>query len=102
MKCEMCFPLECHRSAKVRTAVMKRLGARFGLALAQIFPIMLYLLRFMMHTMDLEMPLLHIRAPIGNRWQESTIYSWINCEMQSKRYLRERSSNRCCPGLTFV
>jgi len=28
-----------------------------------------------MHTMDLEVPLLHIRTPIGNRWQESTIYS---------------------------
>jgi len=28
---------------------------------------MLYLLRFMMHTMDLEMPLLHIRTPIGNQ-----------------------------------
>jgi len=26
---------------------------------------MLYLLRFMMHTMDLEVPLLHIRTPIG-------------------------------------
>jgi len=26
---------------------------------------MLYLLRFMMHTMDLEVPILHIRAPIG-------------------------------------
>ena len=24
MKCEMCFPLECHQSAKVRTAVVKR------------------------------------------------------------------------------
>jgi len=29
----------------------------------------------MMRTMDLEAPLLHIRTPIGNRWQESTIYS---------------------------
>jgi len=26
---------------------------------------MLYLLRFMMHTLDLEVPLLHIRTPIG-------------------------------------
>jgi len=33
MKCEMCFPLECHQCAKVRTAVVKRVGARFGLAL---------------------------------------------------------------------
>jgi len=33
MKCEMCFPLECHQSAEVRTAVVKRVGARFGLAL---------------------------------------------------------------------
>jgi len=30
MKCEMCFPLECHQNAKVRTAVVKRVGARFG------------------------------------------------------------------------
>jgi len=29
----------------------------------------------MMHTMDLEVSLLHIRILIGNRWQESTIYS---------------------------
>jgi len=28
-----------------------------------------------MHTMDLEVPLLHIRTPIGNQWQESTINS---------------------------
>jgi len=28
-----CFPLECHQSAKVCTVVVKRLGARFGLAL---------------------------------------------------------------------
>ena len=27
----------------------------------------------MMYTMDLEAALLHIRTPIGNRWQESTI-----------------------------
>ena len=33
MKCEMCFPLEYHPSAKVCTAVVKRVGARFGLAL---------------------------------------------------------------------
>jgi len=33
MKCEMCFPLECHQSAKVRSVVLKRVGARFGLAL---------------------------------------------------------------------
>jgi len=33
MKCEMCFPLKCHQSAKVRTAVMKRAGARFCVAL---------------------------------------------------------------------
>jgi len=33
MKCEMCFPLECHQSAKVRTAVVKRVGAKFALAL---------------------------------------------------------------------
>jgi len=25
----------------------------------------------MMYTMDLEVPLLHILTPIGNRWQES-------------------------------
>jgi len=49
--------------------------------------------------MDLEVPLLHTRTPLGNRWQESAIYSYISCEMQSKWYLRERSSNRCCPGL---
>jgi len=47
MKCEMCFPLECHQSAKVRTAVVKREDARFGLALV---PVMLYLMGFMMHT----------------------------------------------------
>jgi len=29
----------------------------------------------MMHTTDLEVPLVHIRTPMGNRWQESTIYS---------------------------
>ena len=33
MKCEIYFPLECHQSAKVRTAVVKRLGARVSLAL---------------------------------------------------------------------
>jgi len=33
MKCDMCFPLECHQSAKVRTAVVKRVGARLCLAL---------------------------------------------------------------------
>ena len=27
-----------------------------------------------MHSMDLEVPLLHIRTPIGKRWQESVIY----------------------------
>jgi len=52
----------------------------------------------MMHTMDLEMPLLHIRTLIGNQWQESMIYSQISCGTQSTRYLHERSSNRCCPG----
>jgi len=26
MKCEMYFPLECHQSAKVRTAIVKRVG----------------------------------------------------------------------------
>jgi len=36
MKCEMCFPLECHQNAKVRTAIVKRVGARFGLALVPI------------------------------------------------------------------
>jgi len=36
MKCEMCFPLECHQSAKVRTVIVKRVGARFGLALVPI------------------------------------------------------------------
>jgi len=36
MKCEMYFPLECHQSAKVRTAVVKRVGARFGLALVPL------------------------------------------------------------------
>jgi len=33
MKCEMCFPLECRQSGKVRTTVVKRVGARFCLAL---------------------------------------------------------------------
>jgi len=33
MKCEMCFPLECQQSTKVRTTVVKRVGARFYLAL---------------------------------------------------------------------
>jgi len=33
MKCEMYFPLEYHQFAKVRTAVVKRVGVRFGLAL---------------------------------------------------------------------
>jgi len=33
IKCEICFPLECHQSAKVRTAVVKRVGVKFGLAL---------------------------------------------------------------------
>jgi len=36
MKREMYFPLEFHQSAKVRTAVVKRVGARFGLALVPI------------------------------------------------------------------
>jgi len=36
MKCEMYFDLECHQNAKVRTTVVKRVGARFGLALAPI------------------------------------------------------------------
>jgi len=36
MKCEMYFPLECHQSANVRTDVVKRVGARFGLALVPI------------------------------------------------------------------
>jgi len=36
MKCEMCVPLECHQSAKDRTAVIKRVGARFGLTLVPI------------------------------------------------------------------
>jgi len=36
MKCEMCFPLECHQSEKVRTAVVKRVDAKFGLALVPI------------------------------------------------------------------
>jgi len=36
MKCEMCFSLECHQNAKVRTAVVKCVGARFGLALVPI------------------------------------------------------------------
>jgi len=36
MKSEMYFLLECHQSAKVRTAVVKRVGARFGLALVPI------------------------------------------------------------------
>jgi len=35
MECEMYFPLEC-QSAKVHTAVMKRVGVRFGLALVPI------------------------------------------------------------------
>ena len=35
-ECEMYFPLECHQSAKVRTAVVKRVGARFVLALVPI------------------------------------------------------------------
>jgi len=33
MKCEMCFPLECHQSATVHTTVVKCVGARFWLAL---------------------------------------------------------------------
>jgi len=33
MKCEMCFPLECHQCAKVRAAVVKRVGTRSCLAL---------------------------------------------------------------------
>jgi len=36
MKCEIRFPLECHQSATVRTVVVKRVGARFGLALVPI------------------------------------------------------------------
>jgi len=36
MKCETYFPLESHQSANVRTAVVKRVGARFGLALVPI------------------------------------------------------------------
>jgi len=36
MECEMYFRLECHQSAKVRTAVVKRVGARFGQTLVPI------------------------------------------------------------------
>ena len=36
MKCEMYFPFECHQSAKVRTVVVKRVGARLGPALVRI------------------------------------------------------------------
>ena len=36
MECETYFPLECHQSAKVSIAVMKHVGARFGLTLAPI------------------------------------------------------------------
>ena len=77
MKCEVCFALECQQSAKVRTAVVWEACKRKcqSSTCPSSFPVMLYLLRSMMHTMDLEVPLLHIRAPIGNRWQESTIYS---------------------------
>jgi len=36
MKCEIHFPLECHQNAKFHPAVVKRVGARFGLALVPI------------------------------------------------------------------
>jgi len=62
MKCEMCFPLKSHKSAKIRTSVVWEVCKRKSQS--NTFPIMLYLLRFMMHTMDLEVPLLHIRTPI--------------------------------------
>ena len=81
---------------KKRATFTLYLGYSILLVLSRV--LLFCVLRFMMQTMDLEVPLLHIRTPIGNRWQESTMYSWIRCEMQSKSYLRERSSNRCCPG----
>jgi len=39
----------------------KRVSARVNLALVPDLSIMLYLLRFMMHTMDLEMPFKGVR-----------------------------------------
>jgi len=76
MKCEMSFPLECHQSAKVRTFVVKRVGATFGLALVpNLSNYSVSTAIHDVHYIDMKVPLLHIRTPIGNRWQESTIYS---------------------------
>jgi len=46
MKCEMCFPLECHQSAKVHTAVVWEACERKSQSstCARSFHIMLYLL----------------------------------------------------------
>jgi len=62
MKCEMCFPLKSHKSAKIHTSVVWEACKRKSQSSTS--PIMLYLLRFVMHTMDLEVPLLHIRTLI--------------------------------------
>jgi len=49
---------------KVRTAVVKRVGARFGVALFPGRSSHAVFIANHMHTMDLEVPLLHIRTPI--------------------------------------
>jgi len=44
MKYEMCFPLECHQSAEVHTAIIWEVCKRKSQSNDLIFPIMLYLL----------------------------------------------------------
>jgi len=71
MKCEMCFPLECSQSAKVCTALVKRVGARFCLALVP--DLSNYAVLIAIHDVYHEFEsaiILHIRTPMA-----STIYS---------------------------
>jgi len=53
---------------------------------------MLYLLRFMMHTMDLEVPLLHIRTPIGTHGKKVRyiLRLAVNCN-QNDTYVKDQA-----------
>jgi len=55
---------------------------------------MLFLLRFMMHTTDLEVSLLHIPTPIGNRWQEVRyiLRLTVKCN-QNDNYVRDQATD---------
>jgi len=53
---------------------------------------MLYLLRFMMHNMDLEVPLLHIRTPIGTHGKKVRyiLRSAVKCN-QNYTYVKDQA-----------